>query len=154
MAHEMTLERVLDAPPEVVFDAYIDPAVQQEMWDGMMPGTKVLETEIEPREGGRWTVEYRPVKGKSDRLTSVFSVVDRPHRLVMHQSYFAAAWDVTKETETTLTFEEQDGKTLLTVLMTGFDSAQEQEGASSGWSPMLDLFEKIVATRAQESVRS
>jgi len=90
MAHEMWMERLFDAPPEVVFDAYIDPAVQQEMWANMMPGTRVLESAIDLREGGTWTVDFAPVDGKSDRLTSVFSVVERPHRLVFQQSYFAA----------------------------------------------------------------
>lgn len=149
MAHEMRMERVFDASPEVVFDAYVDPAVQQEMWDSMMPGTRVLESQIEPRPGGRWTVEYRPVDGKSDRLTSVLSVVERPHRLVFHQSYFAAAWGVTNETETTLTFEDRDGKTLLNVLMTGFDSEQAQQGAAAGWPRLLDGFQRIVESRVQ-----
>ncbi len=149
MAHEMRMERLFDAPPEVVFDAYVDPAVQQEMWENMMPGTRVLESTIDPREGGSWTVEYAPVDGRSDRLTSVFTVVDRPRRLVFQQSYFAAAWGQTKETETTLTFEDKDGKTLLKILMTGFDSGQEQEGASAGWSGLLDGLQKIVESRVE-----
>jgi uncharacterized protein YndB with AHSA1/START domain len=147
MAHEMRMERLLDAPPEVVFDAYIDPAVQQEMWENMMPGTRVLESKIDAREGGTWTVEYGAVDGKSDRLTSVFSVVDRPKRLVFHQSYFAAAWGQTKETETTLTFEDQDGKTLMKILMTGFDNEQERQGAAAGWPGLLDGLQKIVESR-------
>ncbi len=153
MAHEMRMERLFDAPLEVVFDTYVDPAVQQEMWENMMPGTRVLESEIDPREGGTWTVEFAPVDGKSDRLTSVFSVVDRPHRLVFQQSYFAAVWGQTKETETTLTFEGQDGKTLLKILMTGFDSAQEQEGAAAGWPGLLDGLQKIVESRVEGNAR-
>lgn len=153
MALDMKLERVFDAPPELVFDAYLDPSVQQEIWEGMTPGARVLEREIEPSAGGRWTVEYREVNGKSDRLTSVLSVVERPHRLVFHQSYFAAAWNVTKETDTTLTFEAQDGKTLLTVLMTGFDAAQEQEGATAGWNGLFGALQKIVQSRLERSAR-
>ncbi len=153
MAYEMSMERLFDAAPEVVFDAYVDPAVQQEMWENMMPGTRVLESEIDPREGGSWTVDYAPVDGKSDRLTSVFSEVDRPRRLVFRQSYFAAAWGQTKETETTLTFEDQDGKTLLKILMTGFDSGQEQEGAAAGWTGLIDGLQKIVGSRVEGNAR-
>jgi uncharacterized protein YndB with AHSA1/START domain len=147
MTYEMRMERLFDAPPEVVFDAYVDPEVQQEMWANMMPGTRVPESRIELREGGSWTVEYAPVDGKSDRLTNVISVVERPTRLVCRQSYFAAAWGVTKETETTLTFDDQDGKTLMTILMTGFDSEQEQAGAAAGWPGLLDGLQKIVESR-------
>jgi len=143
----MSMERLFDAPPEVVFDAYVDPEVQQEMWGSMMPGTRVLESKIDLREGGMWTVEYAPVDGKSDVLTNVLTVVERPTRLVSHQSYFAAAWGVTKESDTTLTFEDQDGKTLLKILMTGFDSEQEQAGASAGWAPLLDGLQKILESR-------
>jgi uncharacterized protein YndB with AHSA1/START domain len=147
MTYEMRMERLFDAPTEVVFDAYVDPEVQQEMWANMMPGTRVPESRIELREGGSWTVEYAPVDGKSDRLTNVISVVERPTRLVCRQSYFAAAWGVTKETETTLTFEDQGGKTLMTILMTGFDSEQEQAGAAAGWPGLLDGLQKIVESR-------
>lgn len=147
MTYEMTMERLFDAPRELVFDTYLDPAVQQEMWASMLPGTRVLEAEIEAREGATWTVEYPPVDGKSDRLTSVFSAVERPRRLVLHQSYFAAAWGVTKETDTTLTFEDRDGRTLLTILMTGFDSPQEQGGAKAGWKGLLDVLQRTVESQ-------
>ena len=147
MSHDMEMERLFDASPEVVFDAYVDPEVQQEMWGTMMPGTRVVESQIDLREGGTWTVEYPAVDGKSDRLTNVFSVVDRPRRLVIHNSYFAAAWGQTKETDTTITFEDQDGKTLMKILMTGFDNEQEQQGAAGGWSGLLDGFHKLVESR-------
>lgn len=147
MAHEMRMERLFDAPLEAVFDAYVDPAVQQELWENTRPGTRVLESKIALREGGSWTVEYAAMDGNSDRLTNVFSVVDRPNRLVFSQSYFAAAWGQTMETETTLTFEHQDGKTLLKILMTGFDSDQARKGAAAGWPGLLDGLEKIVESR-------
>lgn len=153
MAYEMRMERLFDAPPEVVFDAYVDPEVQQEIWENMMPGTRVVESKIDLREGGMWTVDYAPVDGKSDKLTNVISVADRPHRLVLQQSYFAAAWGQTKETETTLTFEDQDGKTLLTILMTGFDSEQERGGAEAGLTGLLDGFQKIIASRVEGNAR-
>jgi len=149
----MRMERLFDAPPEVVFDAYVDPAVQQEMWESMMPGTRVLESTIDVRAGGSWTVEYSAVDGKSDRLTSVFSEVDRPRRLVFQQSYFAAAWGQTLETETTLTFEDQDGKTLLNILMTGFENAQQQQGAAAGWPGLLDGLQKIIESRVEGKAR-
>jgi uncharacterized protein YndB with AHSA1/START domain len=32
VSHDLRLERVFDAPPEIVFDAYTDPDAQKEMY--------------------------------------------------------------------------------------------------------------------------
>ena len=61
--------------------------------------------------GSRWTPETR-----------VFSVVDRPHRLVFAHTMDIAEWGRAVETEMTITFEDRDGKTLLTMVQTGFET--------------------------------
>jgi uncharacterized protein YndB with AHSA1/START domain len=32
MSHDLTVERVFDAPPGIVFDAFTDPAAQKELY--------------------------------------------------------------------------------------------------------------------------
>ena len=51
--------------------------------------------------------------------TNVFEIVDRPHRLVSKSSYTAPdGW--TLETDVEVTFQDEGGKTLMTVIQSGF----------------------------------
>jgi uncharacterized protein YndB with AHSA1/START domain len=52
MTHELRLERLFDAPPEVVFAAFVDPDAQQELFaDPPGRGWTVLKSEIDLRVG-------------------------------------------------------------------------------------------------------
>jgi uncharacterized protein YndB with AHSA1/START domain len=53
MTYELRLERLFDAPPEVVFDTLVDPAAQEELFAGPAEGGfSLLESEIDLRVGG------------------------------------------------------------------------------------------------------
>jgi uncharacterized protein YndB with AHSA1/START domain len=42
LSHDLRLERVYDAPPEVVFDAFTDPAAQRELYADAPDGARRL----------------------------------------------------------------------------------------------------------------
>jgi len=52
-------------------------------------------------------------------------------------------------TNVTVTFEERDGKTLLTIVETGFERKEDRDGVEveGGWSIILDALERVVAER-------
>jgi uncharacterized protein YndB with AHSA1/START domain len=58
MSHDLRLERVYDAAPEVVFDAFTDPDAQKELYADAPDW--VVESEIDLRVGGRWTIVFGP----------------------------------------------------------------------------------------------
>jgi uncharacterized protein YndB with AHSA1/START domain len=79
MSYDLRLERTFDAEPEVVFDALLDPEAQRALFaDGP---DWIVESELDLRVGGRWTVEFGPSRSELYREVAVFSEVARPRRL-------------------------------------------------------------------------
>jgi uncharacterized protein YndB with AHSA1/START domain len=149
MTYELRIERLFDAPPELVFDTLVDPGAQEELFADQVPGWSLRESEIDLRVGGTWTIVFGPAEGggEPDRLTSVFTEVDRPRRLVYDLSMFVGEWGRTIDSTVTYTFEEQDGKTLLTIVQSGFESEEDRDAYMDGAPGFLDSLQRAVAAR-------
>jgi len=148
MTYELRLERRYDAPPEVVFDAFVDPATQEELHGAGNPDWTVHSAETDVREGGTSTYVMGTTGQNPDTETRVYSVVERPHRLVFRHAMAVAEWDGrTVDTEMTITFEEQDGATLLTMVQTGFEREEDRDGFLGGWPTYLDTLAGVVTTK-------
>src|SRR5947199_10076479 len=74
LSHDLRLERVYAAPPEVVFDAFTDPDVQKELYADAPDW--VVESACDLRVGGRWTIAFGPPGDPPARETNVFQVVE------------------------------------------------------------------------------
>jgi uncharacterized protein YndB with AHSA1/START domain len=83
----------------------------------------------------------------------VFQVVDRPRRLV-YSSTVTMPDGSSFDTGMEVIFEEQDGGTRMTILHTGFPSAQLRDEHRDGWSGFLDRLERVVAERVAQTGRS
>ena len=149
MTYDLTLERLIDAPPEVVFDTITDPESQPEILGDQVPGWDLWESEIDIRVGGTWRFVMGPVDrtGDPDTSDSVFIEVDRPRRLSYRSTMFIGQWGRTVEFTETLTFEDRDGKTLLTVHMSGLESEEVRDGFMDGVPGWLDGIERVVTAR-------
>lgn len=146
MTYELKVERLFDAPPEVVFDTLVDPEAQPEIFADQVEGWSLLSFDIDLRVGGKWNNVFGPTDGggEPDRTTSVFTEIDRPHRL----SYtFTMFWGHTIETTVTITFEEQGGKTLMTIVQSGFETEEDRDAFASGTPGFMDAVQKAVAAR-------
>jgi uncharacterized protein YndB with AHSA1/START domain len=147
MTYDLKIERLFDAPPEVVFDTLVDPDAQDELFGSQVEGWSLLESEIDLRVGGTWTTVIGPADGEPDRLTQVFTEIDRPRRLAWDLSMYVSDWGRTVDSSVTVTFEEQDGKTLLTIVQAGFEKEEDRDGYLSGVPGFLDALQKAVASR-------
>lgn len=146
MTHELRVERWIDAPPEVVFDTLVDPDAQQELFAGPTgEGWGLLESEIDLRVGGTWTAVLGGAEGESSRLAYVFTEIDRPRRLAATLTMRYSGR--TENSTLSLTFEEQDGGTLLTLVQGGFETEEERDAYLSGAPGFLDALERAVASR-------
>jgi uncharacterized protein YndB with AHSA1/START domain len=97
MSHELRVERLFDASPEEVFDAFTDPAAHEE-WLLDRPGSVVTST-IDLRVGGTWDVSFGPAGEAPYREVNVFRAVDPPSRLAYSSAFvmpdgssFARTW--------------------------------------------------------------
>lgn len=85
MSHDLRLERVFDASPEDVVDAFTDSAAQQDLY-GDEPGW-IVEAVCDLRVGGKWSVSFGPVDEEPFIESNVFRKIDRPHRLAYTSTF-------------------------------------------------------------------
>jgi uncharacterized protein YndB with AHSA1/START domain len=116
---EIILSRVLDAPRELVFDAFTDPAHVAQWWGPDGFSTKVHQMEVKP--GGTWRFLFTGPDGTEFPNRITYREVKRPERLVYRHD--SDVDDDPKAFEVTVTFEAQGQKTKLT-MHSIFPSAQ------------------------------
>lgn len=147
MTYELRIERQFDAPPEVVFDTFVDRTAQgvlhgaeQQGWD-----VEVIQTDV--RVGGTSIVRMGPEGREPDTETRVYSVVDRPRLLELRYSMKLAESGRTIDTDVTITFQEHAGGTLLTLVETGFEREEDRDGFAEGWSEYLSTLGTVLKAR-------
>ena len=133
---ELLIERVFNAPRELVFRAWTDPAHIRN-WFGPRdyPATQVT---MDVRPGGRWRGCLRSTETGNDLwVGGVYREIVPSERLV-----FTFAWEEEGErgleTLVTIAFAEQGAKTLMTFRQTPFQSAGELDGHRGGWTSSFD----------------
>jgi uncharacterized protein YndB with AHSA1/START domain len=145
MTYDLTMERLFDASAADVFDAFTDPVAHRE-WYLDQPDF-VVESTVELRVGGTWSTSFGPAGAEPYREINVFTVIDRPSRLV-YTSTFVMPGGATFETHMVVTFTPRDGKTVMTIVQTGFPTEKDRNDHQGGWPNFLDRFEAVVAERA------
>jgi uncharacterized protein YndB with AHSA1/START domain len=119
----LRLQRQLPATPEQVFDAYTD-AEKQKIWFSILdeePG--IVEIEVDLRVGGTQTAVWGPNRETLFREVQTYLEIDRPHRLVT-ESTGSEPDGTSMTTHVVVTFEANDGGTLMTVEQTGFPTPE------------------------------
>ncbi|MCI0633612.1 MAG: SRPBCC domain-containing protein [Actinobacteria bacterium] len=149
MTYELKIERLIDSSPELVFDTMVDPEAQPEIFAEEVPGWDLWECRIDPRVGGEWTFVFgrKDRTGEPDRSSSVFLEVDRPRRLAYRASMFVGEWGRAVEFTETITFEDRDGKTLVTIELTDLESEEVRDAFAIGLPGYLEAVDRVVATR-------
>ena len=150
MTNDLKIDRLIDAPPELVFDTIVDPAYQDEMFAVALEGWAVKRFEIDLRVGGTWILQAGPRDGSADDdvITSVFTEVDRPRRLAYDATMYIGEWGQTVTYAAAITFEDQNGKTLLTLVQTGFETEKLRDAFESGMPGWADSIQHVSEARA------
>jgi uncharacterized protein YndB with AHSA1/START domain len=145
MTDELSIDRVIDAPPDVVFDTFTTAGGQDAFYGQDDPGW-IVESDCDLRVGGAWTVTFGPSRSHLYRHRHVFEVIDRPRRLVLATTEFrpdGSSFDFV----TALTFEGQDGKTLMTVTQSGFPTAELRDEHGRGVPNAFARLERVIRAR-------
>ena len=108
---EMVVSRLIDAPRDLVFKAFTSPEHVTQWWgpDGFTTTTR----EMDVRPGGVWRYVMHGPDGTDYPNRIDFREVVEPERLVYNHS--GDSPDDPIRFETTVTFEDRDGKTALTM---------------------------------------
>ena len=152
MSQILQLERVYEAAPATVFDAFTDPDAQKELYADAPDW--VVESEIDLRVGGRWTIVFGPPGQPPAREISVFTAVERPRRLA-YVATMTMPDGTSFDTDLEVTFEEEaPGRTRLTILQRGFPTTALRDEIAGGWPSILDGLGRVVAARSPGRDRS
>lgn len=128
MSEDVRFARVIDAAPEVVFDAFTGEGGQEAFYSER--GWNV-DSECDLRVGGVWTITFGPSRDEVYRHDHVFRVIDRPSRVAVDTTESRPDGSIV-EYETEWIFEERDGKTLMTMIHSGLPTAELREEHQAG----------------------
>ena len=106
---ELVVRRVFDAPARIVFAAWTTPALLMRWWAPKSSGVSLVSCEADVRAGGRYRFVFGRDGAESMAFVGQYLEATPPSRL---------AWTNEESADgavTTVTFEERDGKTLLTL---------------------------------------
>jgi uncharacterized protein YndB with AHSA1/START domain len=149
---QLVIERVLQAAPERVFDAFTDPAQLTQWW--WPNGFTCPAAEVDLRVGGTYKIamewpDFFPAEAQVPQyLGGEYYEIDRPHRLVMSGRAISDDQGELFATLIELTLEARDGGTALTVRQSYFEPMPPAEafaGAEQGWSEQLDKLGRLLA---------
>ncbi len=129
-----TIVRVIEASPEAVFAAFVEPD-QLALWWGPDDGP-VLSAEVDPRVGGRFHIRFRLAEDGTEHGSSgTFEVFDPPHRLAM-----SWAWDDDDgpSSHVDVTFRPVDQGTEVTLVHSRLGDERERDQHQQGWEGAFD----------------
>jgi uncharacterized protein YndB with AHSA1/START domain len=145
MTEPLRIERVIDAPPDVVFETFLTDDGQAAFY-GQDDPDWVLESDCDPRVGGVWTITFGPARHHLYRHRHVFEVIERPRRLLLATTESrpdGLNFDFTTE----FTFEPQDGRTLMSATQSGLPTEELREEHGRGVPNAFARLERAIQAR-------
>jgi uncharacterized protein YndB with AHSA1/START domain len=154
---ELTIVREFDAPRELVWKAWSDPELLKQWW-----GPKTFTTPaytIDFRVGGTYLHCMRSPEGQDYWATGTYREIVPMERIVFTDafadengnvvpaSHYGMEGDWADDMLVTLTFEDLNGKTRLTLCHTGIPEGQLRDMTGAGWNESFDKLAARLANR-------
>lgn len=138
------LERIIRAPREAVFDAWLSAEMLKLWWPaGSDWDTPVAD--VEPRVGGRLRLVMRSPAGEEFGGTGEFTELERPERLAFRWTWDGhAAHGGTQLIEVDLS-DRGDGTTEVVLTNTGLPDDEAKREHRKGWEVSFDNLERALA---------
>jgi uncharacterized protein YndB with AHSA1/START domain len=145
---ELVITRIFDAPRELVWKAWTDPELVKRWWGPKGFTTPV--SKIDLRVGGVYLYCMRSPEGQDFWGTGVYREIVEPERIVytdsfsdaegnlVPASYYGMSGDWPLELLVTVTFEEYEGKTKMTLQHVGIPAGENRDLAKAGWNESFD----------------
>jgi uncharacterized protein YndB with AHSA1/START domain len=133
---EVKVERTIAAPPEEVFDAWLDPKTPGNPWN---MAEKLL---LNPQVDGFF---YWLIRGNSHY--GRFTEVERPSRI---EHTWMSRSTLGEETTVRVTFQKQGESTLMSLVHSGIPDTDAGRGHEKGWKYFLDIFPEQFGDRSRE----
>jgi len=144
---EIVIERVFDAPRELVWRAWTDPKVLAQWWGPRGFTNPVCEVDL--RVGGAFRIHMRAPDGAVYPMRGVFLESDKPEDRIFTNIAVDKDDNPILNGLTIVTFAEEGGKTKLT-LKTGATAvvdyaAEYLKGMEAGWTQSFEKLAELLA---------
>lgn len=139
--HVVRIERTFAASAADVFDAWTSPEVMRR-WFHCAPDWGTPEAEVDLRVGGKVRVVMRRPDGTDVAAQGEYTLIDRPHRLVMTWAFDD---DPSNEQLIELFFSESEGSTTVLMVNSGISTDERHDAQDEGWRGCFDELERVLA---------
>jgi uncharacterized protein YndB with AHSA1/START domain len=150
---ELNLTREFNAPIELVFKAWTNPAMLAKWWGP--DGVTNPESEVDLRVGGRMYIvmlageELGQLAGQRWPMEAVIEEIENPHKFVFKNQAVDTMGKVLIDGRTTVSLEEVGpNKTKMTLHVTAKGMAepavQMLEGMTPGWTQSIDKLDNYL----------
>jgi uncharacterized protein YndB with AHSA1/START domain len=145
---QLVVTRTFDAPPRIVFEAWTRPELFRQWWVPKSMGMVLRSCEMDVRVGGGYRLEFEP---EGMAFFGTYLEVTPPSRLVWSNDEGGADGSVT-----TVTFEEQGGKTLLVMheLYPSKEALDAGAGAADATHEAFEQLDQLLVTLDASERRS
>jgi uncharacterized protein YndB with AHSA1/START domain len=146
--HELLVTRIFDAPLALVFRIWEQPEHMQR-WLGP-EGFTCAKLEYDFRPGGKWRARIDSAAYGESWMGGEFRKIEKNKSII-----YSFAWEDGRDqpgmdTLVTVTFEEQDGKTIQSFHQTPFISVEARDSHVGGWNSCFNREQAYVEGLARE----
>jgi uncharacterized protein YndB with AHSA1/START domain len=137
----VNINKIINAPIEKVFDAWLNPKMLSKFMRGL-PDMPESDVETDAREGGNFTIimHYR---GEKIPHTGKYLEIIRPDKLVFT---WVSQYSVVDNSTVTLNFTKiDDNKTNISLSHVKFIDEESRSGHEEGWSNILDKLNEVMS---------
>jgi uncharacterized protein YndB with AHSA1/START domain len=147
---QILIERELDAPRELVWKAFTTPALVRRWWHARRGQMTVVEIDL--RVGGRWRYAMTATNGGFEVAFHGEYREIVPHERIVSTEVYEGAPGAGPALNT-VTLDELDGRTTLTILVQHASKADRdahvESGMEDGLQDALDLLEQVASGSAR-----
>lgn len=151
---ELIITRIFDAPRELVWKAWTDPERVKRWWGPK--GFTSPVSKIDLRVSGVYLNCMRSLDGQDYWGTGVYREIVEPERIVYTDSFsdaegnlvpasnYGMSGDWPLELLVTVTFEEHEGKTKMTLQHVGIPAGENRYLAKAAWNESFDKLAELL----------
>jgi len=151
---ELVITRTFDAPRKLVWQAWTEPERLMRWWGPK--GFTAPVCRVDLRVGGRYLSCMRSPEGQDFWSTGVYREIVPPERLVCSDSFadehgtvvpathYGMDPDFPLELQISVSLEEEEGTTRMTLTHAGFPPGSMREMCEAGWNESFDKLAEIL----------
>jgi uncharacterized protein YndB with AHSA1/START domain len=151
---DLVITRIFDAPRERVWKAWSEPEQMMKWWGPKHFTAPVCKMDF--RVGGKYLFCMRDLNGKDYWSTGIYKEIVPNEKIVWTDSFadengnvvpgshYSMGDDFPREMTVTVSFEDENGKTKMTLRHTGMPAGEMSKMAGQGWNEQFDKLVELL----------